>query len=209
MVVVYKTATLKAVWVQIRSLRCELCGERFRYLAQGYLTVSTAGLPIIHRDDEMKATVLRHLERDLASIAKRDRAGQAACPHCGRYQAWMVADLRKTALLVGLIAGPALGCLLGGIWSAGVMLASDGRRSSMGAVIAGTLIGLALGYWGAKRYVPGPPAPDRRAMRDEEFERLASSCRSLRQDCALAWYGSLGNTLGATDPVFPLELREA
>jgi hypothetical protein len=215
-VIVYKTLDLNVLYVQARRILCDFCRLPFTYVIGDRKTFNVTGVPIVSSDDGMRKEAMKKAASGLARIARSKNAGQALCPHCKRYQKWMVSKSRMTAMGCGFLGGIALAglvALLAGIWfemSSEVML---------GVTAAGAAAGLALGK--IKSLDAGPhQKEDGRSIRDDDVPGFLKRSLQGGYEPILFWYLALGNkarekeafvSLGVADvsgwpPVFPREL---
>jgi hypothetical protein len=205
-VIAYKTMNLTAVWVQIRKIRCEGCHNGFRYLAIGTRNVQSSGVPLISSDDGMRERVGKQLEKALNKLSKKQRQGEGLCPHCQRYQSWMVRASRLSHYGKGLGVGGVIGALS---IIPFVLMGGFGAVANL-ALMAGLLaLGLLAGAgWGFRKSIrPGPHTGmvDHRAMKDAEFGDFMKMCKDKDYQPALTWYASIGGQFQDKVPVIPLE----
>jgi hypothetical protein len=215
-VIVYKTLDLHVLYVQARRILCELCREPFTYVLGDRKTFNVTGVPIVSSDDGMRREAMKKASAGLTKVARSKNAGQALCPHCKRYQPWMVSHSRMTGMGCGFLGGIVLAGLLAifaGIWfqwSSEWMLL---------VTVAGAATGLAVGK---VHSLDGGPQlkEDQRSLPDQDVPGLLERCRSGGYEPFLFWYLALGNkvkekealiSLGIADvsgrpPIFPSEL---
>jgi hypothetical protein len=214
-VIVYKTLDLHVLYVQARRILCEFCREPFTYVLGDRKTFNVTGVPIVSSDDGMRKEAMKKAAAGLTKVARSKNAGQALCPHCKRYQTWMVSQSRMTAMGCGFLGGIVLAGLLAifaGIWfqwSSEVMLV---------VTVAGAAAGLGIGK--VQSLDTGPHLEeDQRSLRDQDVPGLLARCLQGGYEPLLFWYLALGNkakekealiSLGVADvsgrpPVFPGE----
>lgn len=215
-IIVYKTLDLNVLYVQARRILCEFCRQPFTYVHGDRKTFNVSGVPIVSSDDGMRKEAMKKASAGLAKVARSKNSGQALCPHCKRYQKWMVFQSRMTGLGCGFLGGIALGglvAILSGIWfqwSSEVLL---------GVTAAGAVAGLAIGKLRSIEIGPHHKE-DQRSLRDDEVPGFLDRCLKGGYEPFLYWYLALGNkakekealiSLGVADvsgwpPVFPREL---
>lgn len=215
-IIVYKTLDLNVLYVQARRILCEFCRQPFTYLLGDRKTFNVTGVPIVSSDDGMRKEAMKKASAGLAKVARAKNTGQALCPHCKRYQKWMVSQSRMTAMGCGFLGGIALAgivALLAGIWfqwSSEVIL---------GVTVAGAIAGLVVGKLSSLDASP-QQKEDGRSLRDDEVPGFLKRSVQEGYEPFLFWYLTLGNkakekealvSLGVSDlsgwpPIFPREL---
>ncbi len=164
----------------------------------------------------MRQQVGKTLEKALGKVAKKKKQGEAMCPHCQRYQGWMVTGSRLRNYGKGLGWGVAIGGALA-IFApllVGAMVGGGLGQILMVACVVGLpTLGLALGaLWGWKKSISGGQHTgqvDRRAMKDGEHNDFMKMCRENDYQPALAWYASIGGQFDKKVPVIPLQDYQA
>jgi hypothetical protein len=215
-VIVYKTMQVTAIYAQIRHITCEWCAQAYTYLAVGTHTSQTVGLPVVSSDEGMREEVGRHLSRALEGVGKRPRLGRGMCPHCQRYQGWMVRDSFHSLLPRGLFVG----ALVGGIASIGLAIAymmwSTYAMGVSNAALLGVFLGCAGGFgWAWMKSLSHAPYVgmyDSRAMKPTDFTAFVAECKQREFEPSLAWYSMSGGSFDPNYPVAPLpevDLRSA
>ncbi len=210
-IIAYKTMNITAVWVQVRQIRCEGCKNSFRYLAIGTRNVATTGLPIVSSDEGMRGQLGKALQKALDKVAKKKNQGEGMCPHCQRYQGWMVSKSRLKHYGKGLGWGVAIGGglaifvpLILGMLISGAL----GSVVTVAAAVGLPVLGLVLGgIWAFRKTIsvgPHTGQVDRRAMKDAEHNDFMKMCRENDYQPALAWYASIGGQFQEKVPVIPL-----
>lgn len=212
-VIVYKTLEVTAIYAQVRRIACEACSQPYVYLAVGTQKTQTTGLPLVSSDEGMRKTVSDQLQKTLEKVGRQRRLGEGMCPHCQRYQPWMVRWSRLGGLTKGCLLG-ALGGAIGGLVLAIGLTATDMIRSrSFGsALVAGVVIGvvggLALGWRKALSSQPYEGMEDPRAMTVDRFEAFLGMCKDKDYEPTLAWYAMSGGKFDPKFPVIPLPAYE-
>ncbi len=140
------------------------------------------------------------------------------CPHCHRYQGWMVRKSHVSSIGCLAFLGP---FVLAGI-PALLNLFFDWTTNNniwYGLAILGFVLGAILGKLAATTSGPHPDQEDGRCMTDEQLAQHIEHCKTEDYEPFLLWHFSLGNkpgdkeipvSLGLLDqtnaPVFPEEL---
>ena len=216
-VIVYKTMDLDILYVQGRRILCDGCRQPFTYVYGDRKTVNVTGIPIVSSDDGMRQSAMKKAATELAKLARAKNPGQALCPHRKRYQSFMIAQARKTAIGCGFFGG-LLGvgalAIAAGIWF----------TWSSSAIVATTIAGAVIGLVGGLKLTltrgPHRDAEDQTSMKDEDIPPLLERCTEENCDPFLFWYLALGNepgekealiSLGVYDvsgrpPIFPRDL---
>jgi hypothetical protein len=217
-VIVYKTLDLNILYVQARRILCEFCRQPFTYVLGDRKTFNVTGVPLVSNDEGMRKDAMKKAASGLARVARSKNQGQALCPHCKRYQGWMVRQSKMAGLGCGFLGGIAaagLLAILAGIWF------EWGSEVIFGVTIGGSLLGVGLGQVWSLDGGPHRDKEDQRAIRDDEVPRLLDRCRKEGYEPFLFWYLTLGNktneqealvSLGISDssgrpPIFPRELN--
>jgi hypothetical protein len=217
-VIVYKTLDLNILYVQGRRILCEFCRQPFTYVLGDRKTFNVTGVPIVSNDEGMKKDAMKKAASGLAKIARSKNQGQALCPHCKRYQGWMVRQSKTVGLGCGFLGGLAVAglvAILAGIWL------EWGEGLIFGITGAGSLLGVVSGHFWSLDSGPHREKEDQRAIKDDEVPGLLDRCLKDGYEPFLFWYLTLGNktnekealvSLGISDssgrpPVFPRELN--
>jgi hypothetical protein len=215
-VIVYKTLNLNVLYVQGRRILCEFCRTPFSYIVGDRKTFNVTGVPIVSSDDGMRKEASKKAAAGLARVAREKNAGQALCPHCKRYQRWMVSHSRMTGMGCGFLGGIAIAGLLAifaGSWF------GWGSEVMLGLTVAGAVAGIVIGKLASLDVGPHQKE-DQRALRDEDVPGFLQHCSQGGYEPFLFWYLAMGNkarekealiSLGIADvsgrpPVFPREL---
>lgn len=199
-VIVYKTMEVHAVWVQLRRIACDGCLRAFNYLAIGTTSGNTTGVPLLSSDEGMREAVRTQIDRNCKRAAATPRQGEALCPHCQRYQGWMVSRSRRRAWGWGL----GLGVLASAV-AAVIAWASDaGSALTLGLAVVGPALGSLWGHW--RSLAPGPHEgmTDGRAATDEDLKGFLAMCEEKGFEPALAWFAHIGGQFQERVPVIPL-----
>lgn len=204
MLIVYKVMQLSSVWVQIRRILCEACRQPFNYLARGDRLTKVYGLPLLQPDSQLRRALQHELDKAHQRIARGRRAGEACCPHCGRFQSWMITRSRLSGIWNGLWGGGALGL---GVAFAATLLQLAPRPPGplwLGCLLIGAALGAAAGLLTS---LPSDAQDDDDpgALPDPVLAELLKECREQGVDPALAWYTALGGELTEKVPVIPLQ----
>ncbi len=216
-VIVYKTLKLNLQYAQARRIVCEHCRQTFTFVWGDSQQFEATGVPLLSSDDGMRKRAMTQAVKALTAVAKQPRKGMSMCPHCLRYQPWMVRKSRFATLGCGFGAGLALAVIISvvaGIWF------DWGTRPIAAVVAAGVVLGLVFGAMNAVRTGPHTGKTDESAMRDSEVPPFLEKAKAQGVDPILFWYLALGNkvaekqglvSLGAYDmtnqrPIFPREL---
>jgi hypothetical protein len=204
MIIVYKTLTMSACWVQVRQITCGYCNDEFVYLATGNESVRTTGLPVVSGTDAMRASARTDLTKRLSRLGNSPRKGEARCPHCQRYQRWMVMSSRLRRVWQGIVWGPIVGILATIV--VGRFFFHD--SSSPFAVAALTIAGFPGGVcWAILGGLPtgaSQEGADRRSMTPEDYREFAQACRRKDADPALTWFRNIGGKVQRSTVVVPL-----
>jgi hypothetical protein len=215
---VYKTLELNVHHVQARRILCEHCRQPFSYVWGSQETFKVAGVPILSSDEGMRKSALKKATAALAEVARRPNQGTGLCPHCKRYQVFMVKAGRLTGMGCGLLAGLALGAIVAfglGYWL------SWSIPVSLGLTAAVAVGGIAVGRSMVQTVGPHTSQAATGSLRDDEVPALIAQCAEKQHDPILYWYVSSGNeprqdelvvSLGAVDlsrrpRLFPRELE--
>lgn len=216
-VIVYKTLTLNIQYAQARRIVCEYCRQPFTYVWGAKQEFKTTGVPLLSSAEGMRKSAMKMAANALANVAKTPNKGESMCPHCKRYQSWMVRKSWMNSLGCGFLAG----AVLAGIVAIGAGIWLAWGNGVLGAiVVTGTIAGLVLGSMVAKRTGPHPDKTDDSALKDADVPPLLQKCQEKSVDPILLWYVALGNkpaekeaflSLGVFDttgqrPIFPREL---
>jgi hypothetical protein len=175
--------------VQARRIDCEHCRHPYVYLVGENLTGdATTGIGET-ADADARTRVQAVLMKGLCAAGLRERYGHGLCPHCRRYQMWMVRDSIRRQLgmcvVLGLVAGGAAM-----VMSAGIV----GEITATMAVLCftiGALSGALAGRLRAISVGPHDELLDRLSVPDDEVtERLGMDRRDPQAigDRMLAWY---------------------
>jgi hypothetical protein len=216
-VIVYKTLDLNVLYVQGRRILCEFCRQPFTYVVGDRKTFNVTGMPIVSNDDGMRREAMKKAADSLAKISRARNQGEALCPHCKRYQGWMVSRSTRTGLGCGFLGGIALGGMVAigaGIWFAW------SSEVIFGVTAAAAVLGLALGKMWSLTVGPHREKEDQRSLADADVPGFVERCQSEGYEPFLFWYLALGNkanekealvSLGIADssgrpPVFPREM---
>lgn len=216
-VIVYKTLDLNVLYVQARRILCEYCRQPFTYVLGERKTFNVAGIPIVSSDEGMQSEATKKAASSLAKIAREKNKGVALCPHCKRYQGFMVTHSQMVGLGCGLLGGlglVGLAAMLASIWF------MWGSEVILGLTFGGAVLGLALGKMWALDRGPHQQLEDQRALRDDEVPDLLARCQQEGYEPFLYWYLAVGEepkeneaflSLGVRDssgrpPIFPREM---
>ncbi len=207
-VIVYKSMDVSVVWVQARTIRCQGCKERFVYIASGSTTARTTGLPIFSSDEGMREEISKQIQKACEAIQFKPRQGEALCPHCKRYQSWMVSANRQSRGGWGFGCGGALGAVAGGA----LYFYIGERTAPWWLWIAGAVLfaaaGVAYGLKTALAEGPHPQLSDARGMKEPEFDEFVIAAQEKELEPTLAWWAMIGGKFEDKVPVIPLKPYE-
>lgn len=199
--------TQKVRVLQGRRIACEHCGGAYTYLAGEQRKFSTTGTVLVDSDERMSQALAKRARKHLLEQDRRPRWGEGLCPHCRRYQRWMVRSSR---------VGPSLR------WGIGLFLASwcfsPVAAGSIGGP-AGTAVLLlvpaaagALGVWiGFRRALPAGVARGREdpfSITDDDARGLLRHCRAIDGDPLLEWYLHVHEGFPGDELVLPIGFRD-
>lgn len=197
-VIVYKTMTVDLTYAYGRRINCEHCEEPFTYLHHDNQSAQVTGLPLINSDDKMRENAVKQAMKSLAKIADKKRIGQATCPHCRKYQQWMIRSAQTTGLGCGFLAGIALGLALCFFirWLAGWenVLYSVFIPTAIISVISAFVCMFC--NINPDEYLKDESKKDPRSMTDEDLDEYLAKCDAEDYDPAKFWYLMLGNQPG-------------
>lgn len=216
-VIVYKTLDLSVLYVQARRILCEFCREPFTYVLGDRKTFNVTGIPVVSSDDGMRQQAMKKAADSLAKLSRVKNQGEALCPHCKRYQGWMVSRSMKTGLGCGFLGGivvAGLIAILAGIWFAW------STEVIFGVTAVGAVAGVALGKTWSLTSGPHRDQEDQRSLKDSDVPGFLERCQQDGYEPFLFWYLALGNkanekealiSVGVADssgrpPLFPREL---
>ena len=227
-VIVYKTMTIEALWLQPRRIVCDGCGKPYVYLARGRKSTQVTGVPVLSDEEAMQRSAAEALEKQLAKIGARDKKGEGMCPHCQVYQHWMVAASRLWNYGVGAGIGFVVGAVIGfALFMVGEL---SGRRSAVGAAYRwategpvpklGFFLALlfcvacaAVGMVVMSRKVisrgPHTGMQDSASMTDDAWVSHLAGCAERDYQPVLAWWAMIGGTFPEKIAVVPLEPYDA
>ncbi|MBI3723584.1 hypothetical protein HY251_06475 [bacterium] len=204
--------SFKAIWAQPRRIKCEHCHESFVYLAWGRVgatveawrgTAAASNLPGLGRE---------RISQLVAKASSKKRMGAALCPHCRRYQEWMIRASRSRpfwwSVIVGVLSGATAGALyslnvgpvkpLDAIFQEIFEATAIGASAGVGlGLLLGSIFGLASGVQ-LEREELG-------SLTEKEWEELVG--RQRRQP-AIAFFARLGRKRKASVELVPLPLRD-
>ena len=215
--IVYKTLDLKVLYVQARRILCEYCRQPFTYVLGERKTFNVTGIPIVSSDEGMQGEATKKAASSLAKIDKEKNKGVSLCPHCKRYQGFMVTHSQMMGLGCGFLGG------LGIVGFAAMMASIWFMWSStvvMGLTLGGSALGLAIGKKWALDRGPHRDLEDQRALKDDEVPDLLARCQQEGDEPFLHWHLAVGEepaedeaflSLGIRDtsgrpPIFPREM---
>lgn len=208
-VIVYKQMEVHVVWVQLRRILCDGCRLPFTYLAEGTAKAVTVGVPVLSADESMRQTIEADLKESLAQLAFRPRQGQALCPHCSRYQVWMVDRSRRERAKAGLVVGVGIGVLAALGWTASSARWTTDPTHYLVLMSLGALLGSGAGAMLAISRGPHPRRVDVRSTKDETLQGHLTRCQEVGKDPALVWYLQTGGRLGPGMTVVALPPHDA
>ncbi len=147
---------------------------------------------------------LRALER----VARKKNIGTALCPHCKKYQNWMVRKSRLNRMGCGAILGP---LVFAGIPLV-IGLVNDRLEKYMLLVVAGLILGVVVGavtggFTGLKTG-PHPDKEDPRAMTDEDLLAFLADCEARDHEPTLRWLFETGYQHNEQNLLVPLGFRD-
>lgn len=191
--IAWKEMTLPIAFAQGRRIRCQHCDQTFHYLACGVKLINVAGLPLLSSDKAMREALVDKAVSTVKIMAKGRRLGEAACPHCGRFQNWMVRRVKLlragVAALIGSFVGAFGGCM---VWM-------SGRSLDTGIAMLQMTVGATLGAFVAACVGWLLPArrrqergADAQSATDEAFGRRLLEWDRAGADPWLSWFVSAG-----------------
>lgn len=202
---------ITALWIQVRRIDCELCAKPFRYLASdSRKEEDSVPWPASAAEIELLARKVGHrLEEQLFLTGRAKREGVARCPHCKRYQPWMVSRSRSHWLSLGAGVGFFAGTFLGVV----SMFALESAHSlpvglPLFAGSSGIAAGLAYGWRRSLKSGPSSEARDLRSMDDAEYAAFVERGKTTGRDPTVAWHSLLGVTTRKGVVVVPLATRD-
>jgi hypothetical protein len=219
-----RTLTLDVCHVQGRRIRCGWCEQPFTYVLEGRKKHESYGVALVSTDEALQRGALEKARKALVKIGGAPDQGEARCPHCSRYQAWMlrrsrIAKTTKWGLWFGI--PPALWFLIKYLFSVrGTPLSSLLVPGAACLLLAGVGVGI-----GRLRSLPSAPVrdgADPRAATDDEVRDLLTLAAREGEDPLHRWYLTLHDqapadalviTMGFLDRpgdgFFPADLRSA
>ena len=159
-IIVYKEMSLRYVYCQVRRITCDSCGEPFVFAATGTGTTSSTGVPLFSRDSAMRETVAEAAIKRAERKGMRRTAGRALCPHCSRYQEWMVSSSRNRRGWIGAGLGTVPGFVIA------CVINPESGSIIIAALTAGATLGYVLGRQTGITKGPHETTKDRRGMTD-------------------------------------------
>ncbi|HEU4394413.1 MAG TPA: hypothetical protein VFS92_02540 [Planctomycetota bacterium] len=168
-----RSAEQQVMVLQGRRVACAHCKGRYTYLARETHKVSSSGVVLLASDEKLTDAMNRAARKFVLKQDRRARWGAGMCPHCRRWQGWMV---RSSRLLPSFAWG--FGCLLLGLCFSGIFH----RHFPEGAAGTATVIlcwagAAALGVWIA--FLRGLPSGVAKAGRVDEFSIHDDDARGL------------------------------
>jgi len=203
-VIVLKKLTLTVTHFQGRRIVCDACGSPFTYLARGEVEGKDLGLPVLSSDERMAMRALPEALDRLVTVARAEKRGVGLCPHCRRYQQFMVANSRGRRGLIGLPVGLVLAMVLFAVLDANLEAELPGEIHLAIGIAVTVAVSLVAAATGLRR---GPHddslAPE--SLTDGELDRLLEDPR-IREgaDPVLLWADRVWP--GASREGFPVGL---
>jgi hypothetical protein len=211
----YKTVSLFQAWAQMRQISCESCRESFVYLASGAASARVAGLPLLSSTEGMHKKAEDILQRDLTKRALKPRQGWALCPHCQRYQSWMVRRRNAARLVLGLVVGLVLGGIGAAVllWTAPFELRpKNGIEAFWNRIdkkeplvpiwlpaVFPPVLAIASGLFWARRgkatIGPHLGEGDRVSMTVAAFQEFLLATESAGEDATVVWWRRMGDAV--------------
>ncbi len=193
-----RTMYVDAHFIQARRIRCGWCSGPFTYVVEGRRKFEAYGILLVSSAETMERRAFEKTRQGLVKLGKKKAWGEARCPLCGRFQAWMVRRSRvRTMAKWGLGLGLP-GLVLWAFQCAQVSGSSLAPRLIPHLVFAG-ILGLAL-FIGWKRSLPsgdGGGRPDLRAATDGEVQDLLTQAGRSESDPVIEWFFSIHETAPA------------
>ena len=185
-----KTMTAKVTWAQVRRIRCESCREPFVFLHHALEKFESYGVPVLSSNEGMNEGISKKARKRLTRLAASPRLGAAVCPHCGRYQKWMILWSRVHSLTVWGGAAFAFAAFFG-LVAAIKHQPGDGILGPVLTFLA--IMGVGIGIGWARSLAPGVrrDRKDPHSIRDEEFHELLVHCRRIDGDPVTEWFLSM------------------
>ncbi len=216
---VAKDASFKAVWAQPRRIVCGHCHDAFVYLAMGEISARASVMRGRGSDETLRAQGRKALEKAVTEATGKPRLGAALCPHCHRYQEWMVRASRFQSVGTCAFVGMLVGALAG--WIAAIAIAIKAGKEVLDFEVLlpvdGALLGLGLcgGLAVLFRLVfglkPGSHVgnEDPASLSEEGWKRLSEEARAQRKDPTRAFFGALDRSpLKPGVTLWPLPFRD-
>lgn len=204
-----KKARFTAMWAQPRRIRCACCHDVFVYLAVDTLSVEAWTFRGEGSDQRLLVEGRLKLSAEVERVEQTSGLGLALCPHCHRYQQWMVGQARWASVCVGLFVGAVVGlcsAVMHEFWRLSSSAPFDLLFAAC-ATVLGVAGGAALGYLWALALGPGT-GPQSREDRGARTESEWSAFASQHAVPAAVWFEELGRPL-PQDAIFsPLAFRD-
>ncbi|BBM84508.1 hypothetical protein [Candidatus Uabimicrobium amorphum] len=93
--ILIKKTYVDTLFLQARKIVCHHCNKPFTYIATKKGKATQTSLRFVAPDD---GDLEDHMNKHGLRWAKKKKLGEALCPHCKRYQSWMVMKSRLSLL---------------------------------------------------------------------------------------------------------------
>ena len=186
-----KEMWIKVHHVQARRIRCGSCEKPFVCLVEGDAKVAVTGIPLVSSDEGMRADLARKAEKELRSLDGKRWRERGLCPHCRRYQPWMIRRSRWRLMpLWGLaLFGAAIfpGSLVA------LLLPSTKAFAALrlGVLALSPFAGLYVGWRKALPDGVQQGREDPASISDDDFWSLLKHCQRSDREPVAEWFLSL------------------
>ncbi|WP_372364990.1 hypothetical protein [Candidatus Uabimicrobium sp. HlEnr_7] len=192
--ILIKETTIQTLFLQARKIACHHCSKPFTYIVTKKGKTTDTSLRFLAPDDN---DLKKHMNKRGLRLAKKKKLGEALCPHCKRYQNWMITKSR-----LSLLPRCWLIMFIFVITILSFTLDSRTFSSFLGlAILLGLTTVLAMGLAVLLGITSGVQSErDNRAKDSERLAKLITECEASQADPVEVWYfHHMGMELTETD----------
>ncbi len=187
-IVVYQTISYSFLYAKASRMRCAHCDDPFTYINGDSAYEQVRGLPyvsLVAGHEGMRKSAMAAGKKTIRKFAKKTHRGHARCPHCHRYQPWMVRNSRINCITTGGICGA-----LAGLAVLFTEAAPWWKWWAFGGAVAGAI----AGFFMALREGPHSSTRDALSKTDDELQDFLSSCDDADNDPFTTWWTTAGKS---------------
>ena len=192
-IVVYQTISYNFLYAKGCRICCAHCDKPFTYITGAVAEKQVRGLPyvsLVMGHEGMRKSALGAGKQTIRKFARKKRTGSSVCPHCHRYQAWMVRRSRVNCML----GGAACGALV-----AAALLSSVLTMWWVWRAIGGAAVGAIAGFFMALREGPHSVGSDPSSKTDEDLCSFLAACDNNDTDPFVEWWTTAGKVSWDTE----------